>query len=91
MIRSAKQLAIARAFLSEHQLTKDWLNHANIVGKNDLDYYKSRNFLLKLIRNGYVHTRRLDSKKAPLDFRFSPEGYSRLMQEYMDLMSRNGN
>ncbi len=90
MIRSAKQLAIVKAFLNAHAGTKDWLNLTDVVNRNSLDYYDSRRFLLKLVRNNFVVTRHLHRKIQPLDFRLTPDGYSELMGEYLGIMSRNG-
>jgi len=77
---STDQLLIARAFLREARSSKDWLNLAGIAEREKLDYYKSRRFLMKLVRRSYAQTRIIPGRKrSPLDFKFTSDGHKKTL------------
>jgi predicted ArsR family transcriptional regulator len=88
VIRSADQLVIARMFLREAQSSKDWLNLRDIAKTHGLSYLGCRQFMLTLVKRRYTYSRRMKTARPPLDFKFTSEGYTKLMQEYLAITSR---
>jgi len=71
-----------KAILNETETKKDWISLRSICYKYDLPYFRARNFLLRMVRNGFfILYHDPFAVKHEILFLFVEEGRNRLKEE----------